>query len=179
MNGLIALENGERLKAPEITAIAKRTWQKMSYDEQKAVTTQAIQELQEIREMKTLSKRNVALSAFHDTKKTLESIENQVSPILVLFFAMILLNVYSRFWLYMHVPPQKSPSLPFAATRIITMLLILSYLVPGSRNSSTSAFARHCLILHFVLRPFAYLGSKVYITVLLIVLSLSLSNDIL
>jgi uncharacterized membrane protein (DUF485 family) len=174
LNGLIALENGERLKVPEITAIAKRTWQKMSYDEQKAVTTQAIQELQEIREMKTLSKRNVALSAFHDTKKTLESIENQVSPILViLFFAMILLNVYSRFWLYMHVPPQKSPSLPFAATRIITMLLILSYLVPGSRNSSTSAFARHCLILHFVLRPFAYLGSKVYITVLLIVLFLT------
>jgi hypothetical protein len=50
----------------------------MTYDEQKAATTSTIQELQEVREMKTLSKRNVALSAFHDTKKTLESIENQV-----------------------------------------------------------------------------------------------------
>ena len=78
--------------------------------------------------------------------------------------------VYSRFWLYMHVHRQKSPSSPFAATRIITILLTVSYLVPGSRNSLTSAFARHCLILHFVLRPFAYLPvvSKVFITVLLI-----------
>lgn len=50
----------------------------MTYDEQKAATAPTIQELQEVREMKTLSKRNVALSAFHDTKKTLESIENQV-----------------------------------------------------------------------------------------------------
>ena len=50
----------------------------MSYDEQKAATTSAVQELQEAREMSTLSKRNVALSSFHDTKKTLESIENQV-----------------------------------------------------------------------------------------------------
>ena len=78
MNDLIDLQNGERLKAPEITAIAKKTWQNMSYDEQKAATTSAIQELQEVHEMKTLSKCNVALSAFHDTKKTLESIENQV-----------------------------------------------------------------------------------------------------
>ena len=91
LNGLIALQNGERLKAPEITAIAKKTWQKMSYDEQKAVTTPAIQELQDIREMKTLSKRNVALSAFHDTKKTLESLENQVSPILVILFFYLML----------------------------------------------------------------------------------------
>ena len=50
----------------------------MSYDEQKAVTTAAIEDLQEVREMKTLAKRNVALSAFHDTKKTLESLESQV-----------------------------------------------------------------------------------------------------
>ena len=63
----------------------------MSYDEQKAVTTPAIQELQDIREMKTLSKRNVALSAFHDTKKTLESLENQVSPILVILFFYLML----------------------------------------------------------------------------------------
>jgi hypothetical protein len=75
---LIDLQNGERLKAPEVTAIAKKTWQEMSYDEQKAATISAVQDLQEVREMKTLAKRNVALSAFHDTKKTLESIENQV-----------------------------------------------------------------------------------------------------
>ena len=75
---MIDLQNGERLKAPEITAIARKTWQKMSYDEQKAVTTAAIEDLQEVREMKTLAKRNVALSAFHDTKKTLESLESQV-----------------------------------------------------------------------------------------------------
>ena len=75
---MIDIQNGERLKAPEVTAIAKKTWQKMSYDEQKAATVSAVQDLQELREMKTLSKRNVALSAFHDTKKTLESLEHQV-----------------------------------------------------------------------------------------------------
>ena len=75
---MLDLQNGEGLKAPDITAIAKKTWQEMSYDEQKAATTSAVQELQEAREMSTLSKRNVALSSFHNTKKTLESIENQV-----------------------------------------------------------------------------------------------------
>ena len=50
----------------------------MSYDEQKAATSSTIQELQDVREMKILTKCNVALSAFHDTKKTLESIEHQV-----------------------------------------------------------------------------------------------------
>lgn len=38
----------------------------------------AVQDLQELREMKTLSKRNVALSAFQDTKKTLKKVEHQV-----------------------------------------------------------------------------------------------------
>lgn len=141
----------------------------MSYDEQKAATTSVIQELQEVRETKTLAKRNVALSAFHDTKKTLESIENQVRWLhsCLLLLPTILPNV-SRLWLYMHVPPLKSPSLPFAATRIIIIPLTYSYLVPGSRNSSTSASARHCLILRFVLRLFAYLVSKVFITAWLI-----------
>ena len=78
LHGLIDVQDGERLKAPEITAIARKTWQKMSYDEQKAATTDAVQDLQEIREMKTLSKRNVPLSAFHDTKKTLKSLESHV-----------------------------------------------------------------------------------------------------
>lgn len=86
---MIDLPPGERLKAPEITAIAKQTWQKMSYEEQKAVTAPVIQELKDEREVKVLAKRNVPLSAFHDIKKTLEGIENQAS----LLFAPIFFKI--------------------------------------------------------------------------------------
>ena len=64
---------GERLKAHEITAIAKQTWHEMSYDEQKAATAPAVQDLNDEREIKVLAKRNVPLSAFHDIKKTLDT----------------------------------------------------------------------------------------------------------
>jgi hypothetical protein len=62
----------------------------MSYDEQKAATAPAIQEMKDEREVKVLTKRNIALSAFHDIKKTLESIENQASLLfLFIFFEII------------------------------------------------------------------------------------------
>ena len=81
---------GERLKAPEITAIAKQTWNKMSYDEQKAATAPAIQAIKDEREVKVLAKHNIPISAFHDIKKTLESIENQASFfICFIFFGVI------------------------------------------------------------------------------------------
>jgi len=61
-----------------ITAKAKATWQKMSSDEQKAAAAPGVRELEEAREVRKLAKRNVPLSAFHDTKKMLEHIECQV-----------------------------------------------------------------------------------------------------
>ena len=86
---MIDLPPGERLKALEITAIAKQTWQKMSYEEQKAVMAPVVQELKDEREVKVLAKRNVPLSAFHDIKKTLEGIKNQAS----LLFAPIFFKI--------------------------------------------------------------------------------------
>jgi hypothetical protein len=90
---LIDLQAGERLKAHEITAIAKQTWHKMSYDEQKAATAPAVQELNDEREIKVLAKRNVPLSAFHDIKKSLEGIESQASFYLLYFICFIFFGI--------------------------------------------------------------------------------------
>jgi hypothetical protein len=39
---LIDVQAGKRLRAHEITAIAKQMWHKMSYDEQKAATASTV-----------------------------------------------------------------------------------------------------------------------------------------
>jgi len=50
----------------------------MSYEEQQLAAADGIKIIEEAREIKALAKRNAPLSAFHDTKKTLESLENEV-----------------------------------------------------------------------------------------------------
>ncbi|KAF8159742.1 hypothetical protein B0H34DRAFT_807252 [Crassisporium funariophilum] len=59
------LGHGERLKAHNITAQTKTTWQKMSSNQQKAAAAPVVQDLEES-------------IAFHDTKKTLKHIERQL-----------------------------------------------------------------------------------------------------
>ncbi|KAF8152622.1 hypothetical protein B0H34DRAFT_861813 [Crassisporium funariophilum] len=71
------LGHGERLKAHNITVQAKTTWQKMSSNKQKAAAA-GVQGLEEAHEVRKLGKRNIPLSAFHNTKKTLEHIEHQL-----------------------------------------------------------------------------------------------------
>lgn len=151
---------GERLKVHEITAIAKQTWHKMSYDEQKAATAPAVQEMKDEREVKVLAKRNIPLSAFHDIKKTLESIENQASHLFAIFY-FDSSNKSSRLWLCMHEHLPRSSSSPFAATRIITTHHMLLYPVLGSLNFLTSVCVKLFQILHFVSRPFVCLGFRV------------------
>jgi hypothetical protein len=50
----------------------------MSSDEQQVAAADGIKLIEDAREIKSLAKRNTPLSAFHDTKKTLESLENEV-----------------------------------------------------------------------------------------------------
>ena len=114
----IELGDGQRLKVHDIMAQAKATWQKMSSDEQKAAAAPGVQKLKEACEVRKLAKRNVALSAFHDTKKTLEHIEHQV-----IFFTVMLVTfhlILSSFSLCMPVPPLRLPSSPFIAIKTTT-----------------------------------------------------------
>ena len=50
----------------------------MSYEEQQLAAADGVKLIEEAWEIKALAKRNAPLSAFHDTKKTLESLENEV-----------------------------------------------------------------------------------------------------
>jgi hypothetical protein len=157
---LIDVQADERLKAHEIIAIAKQTWHKMSYDEQKAATVSTFEELNDEREVKVLAKRNVPLSAFHDIKKTLEGIENQASLSFALFSSESS-NKSSRFWLCIHEHLLRLSSLPFAATRIIITLHMSLYPVLGSPNFLTLVFVKLCQISFFVSRLFVYLVFRV------------------
>ena len=154
------LFRSERLKAHEITAIAKQTWHKMSYNEQKVATAPAVQELNDEHEIKILVKRNVPLSAFHDIKRTLEGIENQASFLFALFFSESSDNS-SRFWLCMHEHLLRSLSSLFIATRIITTLHMLLYPVLRSPNFLTSVLVKLCQISRFVSRLFVCLVFRV------------------
>ena len=51
----------------------------MTREEQEAAAADGMELIKDAREIKALAKHNTPLSAFHDTKKTLESIENKVS----------------------------------------------------------------------------------------------------
>ena len=132
----------------------------MSYDEQKAATAPAVQELNDEREIKVLAKRNVPLSAFHDIKKTLKGIDNQVSLFFALFSSKSS-NKSSGFWLCMHEHLLRSSSSPFVATRIITTLHMSLYPVLGSPNFLTSAFVKLSQISRFVSKLFACLVFRV------------------
>lgn len=50
----------------------------MSYDQQKAATEDHAKEIEDRREEKALSRKILPLSAFNDTRQTLESIEYEV-----------------------------------------------------------------------------------------------------
>jgi hypothetical protein len=51
----------------------------MTPEEKIDATQDAVQELQEMRAMKKLSKRNAGISSFHDTRMTLENLDKEVT----------------------------------------------------------------------------------------------------
>jgi hypothetical protein len=74
------LPSGERRKKvnelmPEISA----KWREMSAEEKVSSTQATMEEMEELREMKELSRHNVLLSAFHDTRRTIEIIAAEVN----------------------------------------------------------------------------------------------------
>ena len=73
---------GERGEDLNLTAVNKEisdNWQRLSPEEQQAVTAEPIQKLEEQRESRKLAAHSVPLNSFHDTKSTIQSIEIQVS----------------------------------------------------------------------------------------------------
>lgn len=71
-----------------ITALVKDlrvTWNAMTREQQIEVTKDAVKELEDQREVRSLAVRNVAKSCYHDTRATLASIEERVwTPSLVM-----------------------------------------------------------------------------------------------
>lgn len=70
---------GERKKVNELASVISAQWKAMSPEEQLAATDDLINVLEDQREMKALSMRNVPIEAFRDADQTLVSIEHEVS----------------------------------------------------------------------------------------------------
>lgn len=56
----------------------RETWHGMSKEEQIEATRDAVEEVQQMREMKQNAVHNVAICAFHDVQANVKSIEHQV-----------------------------------------------------------------------------------------------------
>lgn len=78
-NEFLALPEGEaRKKAAVFTPSLAKIWNEMTAEQKLAATDDGVEELQELREMKELSKQNIPLHAFNDARATLESVANTV-----------------------------------------------------------------------------------------------------
>lgn len=66
-------------KAHEVIGPIAEKWQALSKDEREKYTEDKIAELRDIREMRELGTHNVQLSAFHDTRMTLELLDEEVN----------------------------------------------------------------------------------------------------
>jgi len=75
---------GERGEDLNLTAVIKEisdSWKRLSPEEQEAVTTEPMQQLEEQRESRKLGTHSIPLNSFHDARSTIQSIETQVSII--------------------------------------------------------------------------------------------------
>lgn len=73
------LENAPRYKSNNLPPGTKEKWAAMSQQERIEYTKPLIEKLNATREMRKLSTHNIPLSAFHDTRGNLASIEREVS----------------------------------------------------------------------------------------------------
>ena len=68
-----------------LTAVTKEiseNWNRLSAEEQEAITAEPMQQLEELRESRKLAAHSVPLNSFHDMKSTIKSIETQVSLVI-------------------------------------------------------------------------------------------------
>jgi len=79
-------EGEERQKAPALAPEIAERWNSMSPSEQKAATKDLINDLQDRREMKALSTRNIPVEAFHDAQATIKNLEREASHYLFAFY---------------------------------------------------------------------------------------------
>ena len=62
----------------------KEAWGNLSEDEKAAVTKELVKDLDEAKEMKTLSVQNTTIAAFHDARANLDVIFEEVGIVLTL-----------------------------------------------------------------------------------------------
>jgi hypothetical protein len=76
---LACAPGAKRQKATELMPDIRAQWKGMSKEEQIVATEESIRSIKETREMKAFAPQNVMINAFHDTEKTLKSIDEAVS----------------------------------------------------------------------------------------------------
>ena len=75
-----------RRKASELTAQLQAEWNLLSKDEQKAITADAIVELENMRDMKATTEHNVPNRCHADVRANIASITKQVNPLPALLY---------------------------------------------------------------------------------------------
>ena len=83
-------EGEEHQKAPALAPEIAECWNSMSPSEQKAATKDLINELQDRREMKALSTRNIPVEAFHNAQATIKNLEREASHYLFAFYQYLM-----------------------------------------------------------------------------------------
>ncbi|KAK7464096.1 hypothetical protein VKT23_006257 [Stygiomarasmius scandens] len=68
-------EDTARKRLPEVMADIAAKWKTLSAEEKKSSTEEVLKELEANRENKELASHNVAISAYHDTRTTLEDVK--------------------------------------------------------------------------------------------------------
>ena len=67
-----------------LTAVAgeiSARWKSLSKEDQIAITTGSMQEIEEEREVRDLAQHNVPLKAFHDARSTVQAVEKEVHSV--------------------------------------------------------------------------------------------------
>ncbi|OCH83863.1 hypothetical protein OBBRIDRAFT_699789, partial [Obba rivulosa] len=77
-----ALPDGQpRRKASELVAEIRERWNKMSLEERLEATKESIEELKEQREMRAVAPHNTAISTFHDTHITIDTVHKMLEDL--------------------------------------------------------------------------------------------------
>ena len=73
-------------KANQVIREISEKWQALSAEERKSITEEALAELRDSCEMHEFSAHNIEISSFHDIRSTLETLNEEVRPNVMIDF---------------------------------------------------------------------------------------------
>lgn len=79
------LPDDEHLTAPQHIKTLRVIWNNMSKEERLEATKDAVGDVEEMRAMKENAVHNVVISAFHDVRANVRSMEHQVSSMFLMY----------------------------------------------------------------------------------------------